>query len=130
VRKSIAGSLRAYAIEMSGKALVAGAEALYYLASGNIPGAAAMGASALKYTAAAAGLGVLAKSLGGGGGSGVAASAAGVPSGTPGGARPAPQSGVVIVGDPLSDDSPRERQRRVRRAINAAGRPNEGVRYG
>jgi hypothetical protein len=37
---------------------------------------------------------------------------------------------VVIVGDPLSDDSPRERQRRVRRAINAAGRPNEGVRYG
>ena len=57
-------------------------------------------------------------------------SAAGVPSGTPGGARPAPQSGVVIVGDPLSDDSPRERQRRVRRAMNAAGRPNEGVRYG
>ena len=130
IQKSIAGSLRAYAIEMSGKALVAGAEALYYLASGNIPGAAAMGASALKYTAAAAGLGVLAKSLGGGGGSGVAASAAGVPSGTPGGARPAPQSGVVIVGDPLSDDSPRERQRRVRRAMNAAGRPNEGVRYG
>lgn len=129
VRKSIAGSLRAYAIEMSGKALVAGAEALYYLASGNIPGAAAMGASALKYTAAAAGLGVLAKSLGGGGGSGVAASAAGVPSSVPG-AQPAPQSGVVIVGDPLSDDSPRERQRRVRRAMNAAGRPNEGVRYG
>jgi hypothetical protein len=130
VRKSIAGSLRAYAIEMSGKALVAGANALYLLAEGRIPEAAAMGASALKYTAAAAGLGVLAKSLGGGGGSGVAASAAGVPSGTPGGARPAPQSGVVIVGDPLSDDSPRERQRRVRRAINAAGRPNEGVRYG
>ncbi len=130
VRKSIAGSLRAYAIEMSGKALVAGANALYLLAEGRIPEAAAMGASALKYTAAAAGLGVLAKSLGGGGGSGVAASAAGVPSGSPGGARPAPQSGVVIVGDPLSDDSPRERQRRVRRAINAAGRPNEGVRYG
>ncbi len=130
IQKSIAGSLRAYAIEMSGKALVAGANALYLLAEGRIPEAAAMGASALKYTAAAAGLGVLAKSLGGGGGSGVAASAAGVPSGTPGGARPAPQSGVVIVGDPLSDDSPRERQRRVRRAINAAGRPNEGVRYG
>ena len=90
-----------------------------------------MGASALKYTAAAAALGVMAKGLGssGGGGSGVAASAAGVPSSVPG-AQPAPQSGVVIVGDPLSDDSPRERQRRVRRAINAAGRPNEGVRYG
>lgn len=131
IQKSIAGSLRAYAIEMSGKALVAGAEALYYLASGNIPGAAAMGASALKYTAAAAGLGVLAKSLGGsGGGSSVASSAAGIPSTRPSNDNGG-TSGVVIVGDPLSDDSPRERQRRVRRAMNAANRgQNSGVRYG
>ena len=92
------------------------------------PGEMAIGAAMVAGSLALAGI---AKELGGGGGgSGVAASAAGVPSGTPGGARPAPQSGVVIVGDPLSDDSPRERQRRVRRAINAAGRPNEGVRYG
>jgi hypothetical protein len=91
------------------------------------PGEMAIGAAMVAGSLALAGI---AKELGGGGGSGVAASAAGVPSGSPGGARPAPQSGVVIVGDPLSDDSPRERQRRVRRAINAAGRPNEGVRYG
>lgn len=131
IQKSIAGSLRAYAIEMSGKALVAGANALYLLAEGRIPEAAAMGASALKYTAAAAGLGVLAKSLGGsGGGSSVASSAAGIPSTRPSNDNGG-TSGVVIVGDPLSDDSPRERQRRVRRAMNAANRgQNSGVRYG
>ena len=66
----------------------------------------------------------------GGGGSSVARSAAGV-----GSSRPQNQdhrsAGVVVVGDPLSDDSPRERARRVRRAMNGANRVAvEGVRYG
>ena len=88
-----------------------------------------MGLSAAKYAAAAVALGALAKGLGGGGGSSsVAASAAGV-GGRPN-AAPTPQSGVVVVGDPLSDDSPRERARRVRRAMRSAGRDAEGVRYG
>jgi len=129
IKKSIAQSLGAYAVEMSGRALVAGAHALFNLATGDLPGAAAMGLSAAKYAAAAVALGALAKGLGGGGsGSSVAASAAGV-GGRPN-AAPTPQSGVVIVGDPLSDDSPRERARRVRRAMRSAGRDAEGVRYG
>ena len=128
VRKSIAGSLRAYAIEMSGMALVAGAYALYHLATGNIAKAGAYGLSAVKYTAAAGALGYMAKELGGGGSSSVASSAAGV-----GGRGPSNDnrtSAVVIVGDPLGDDSPRERQRRTRRAMRAAGTDNTGVRNG
>lgn len=129
IKKSIAQSLGAYAVEMSGRALVAGAHALFNLATGDLPGAAAMGMSAAKYAAAAVALGALAKGLGGGGGSSsVASSAAGV-----GGRGPSNDnrtSAVVIVGDPLGDDSPRERQRRTRRAMRAAGSDNTGVRYG
>ncbi|MBK7077145.1 MAG: hypothetical protein IPH44_33120 [Myxococcales bacterium] len=128
IKKSVAQSVRAYAIEMSGMALVAGAYALYHLAAGNFAKAGAYGWSAVKYTAAAGALGYMAKELGGGSGSSVASSAAGVP-GRPN-AAPTPQSGVVVVGDPLSDDSPRERARRVRRAMRSAGRDAEGVRYG
>ena len=128
IKKSVAQSIRAYAIEMSGMALVAGAYALYHLATGNIAKAGAYGLSAVKYTAAAGALGYMAKELGGGGSSSVASSAAGV-----GGRGPSNDnrtSAVVIVGDPLGDDSPRERQRRTRRAMRAAGTDNTGVRNG
>lgn len=129
IKKSIASSLAAYAVEMSGRALVAGAHALFNLATGDIAGATAMGLSAAKYTAAAAALGILAKGLGStGGATSAAASAAGV-GGRPSGERVA-QSGIVIVGDPLADDSQRERARRVRRAMRSAGRDAEGVSYG
>lgn len=130
IKKSIATSLAAYAVEMSGKAIVAGAEALFFLAKGQFASAGAMAWSATKYAAAAGILGGMAKGLGGsgGGGGGAAASAAGVPGRS--NAAPTPQSGVVIVGDPLSDDSPRERARRVRRAMRSAGRDAEGVSYG
>jgi hypothetical protein len=128
IKKSIAGSLRAYAVEMAGKAVVAAAMGVYSLAA-NPAAAPGYFWSAAKFTAAAGTLGYMAKELGGAGGGSTASSAAGVPSRNAS-AAPA-QSGVVIVGDPLSDDSPRERARRVRRAMNAAGRnANEGVRYG
>lgn len=132
IGKAIGSVIGAKAKELGADGLIAVLTGAYHTATLDPrgPGEMAAGAAMIAGSLALAGI---AKELGGGsggGGSGVAASAAGVPSGTPGGARPAPQSGVVIVGDPLSDDSPRERQRRVRRAMNAAGRPNEGVRYG
>jgi hypothetical protein len=130
VRKSVAQSLGAYAIEMAGMAVVSAANGVYHLLN---PLTAAQGAgelwAAAKYGAAAGALGYMAKELGGGSkSSGVASSAAGV-----GGRGPSNDnrtSAVVIVGDPLGDDSPRERQRRTRRAMRAAGSDNTGVRNG
>ncbi len=129
IKKSIATSLAAYAVEMSGRAIVAGAHALFNLATGDIPGATAMGLSAAKYAAAAAALGVLAKGMGTSAGAPSAASSAAGVGGRPSGERIA-QSGVVIVGDPLADDSARERARRVRRAMRSAGQDAEGVSHG
>ncbi len=132
IGKAIGSVIGAKAKELGADGVIAILRGGLHTITGDPRGPAEMAAGAAMVAGSLA-LAGIAKELGGGsggGGSGVAASAAGVPSGSPGGARPAPQSGVVIVGDPLSDDSPRERLRRVRRAMNAAGRPNEGVRYG
>jgi len=123
VRRSIAQSLGGYAIEMAGMALVSAAHGIYHLTN---PLTAAQGAgelaAAAKYTAAAIGLGALAK-LASPAASGAPASGGSATGGRAGrnqdhrgagdggGPRSAGQSTVIVLGGDYSDDSRRVRER-------------------
>jgi hypothetical protein len=102
----------------------------------NPASAAAYGATAAKYAAGAALVGVLAKGLGGGspgsGGSGSSAPGGGVPSYTGGGGQGGGSNNqVVVIGQDYSNDSARERQLKAARVLElarqAGGTP--GVSY-
>ena len=123
VRRSIAQALGGYAIEMAGMALVSAAHGVYHLTN---PLTAAQGAgelaAAAKYTAAAIGLGTLAKlaSPAGNGAPATGGSASGGRAGRNqdhrgasdgGGARTVGQSTVIVLGSDYGDDSRRVRER-------------------
>ncbi len=130
VRKAIAASLGAKAKEFGAEGFMTFLRGAAYTATLDPRGPGTMAAGAAMMAGALT-VGAIAQQLGGGSSTGApsaASSAAGV-AGRPSGERVA-QSGVVIVGDPLADDSARERARRVRRAMRSAGQDAEGVSHG
>lgn len=135
MKKQIFEVMKANAIDMLGKSIYHGAAALGFLATGNYAAASLNGAAAVKYAAGAVALGVLAKTIGGGGAGSPQAGAAssggrtgfGAPSGTSG--TSGPTGGTIVIGDSFADDSPRMRQRKAAKALQLVYGSGQGARF-
>jgi hypothetical protein len=124
MKRVVAQGIMALGKDMLVRSLQEGAWAIADLAKGNIPGAAAHAKAGAMFLAGSVAAGSIAAGLGvgGGGGGGGYAAAGGIGGGARGaGEGPARNASLtVVMGDGFSDDSPRYRARRVRRAINQA----------
>jgi hypothetical protein len=122
VKKAIGVALGAKARELGAEGLMTLLRGAAYTAMADPRGPGTMGAGAAMMAGSLV-IGKIASEIGGGGGG---ASAAGGASSAAGVGRRAmnydhrPSSMQVIVGDSMSDDSPRERARRTRKAMNTA----------
>lgn len=130
VRKAIASALGAEAQQFGARGFMTFLQGAAYTAMGDPRGPGTMAAGGAMMAGAVT-VGALAAALGGGSTNTMRAgssSAAGV--GRSGGPAHQDHRKIVMVGDPLSDDSPRERQRRVRKVLRAAGEGPAGVTHG
>lgn len=135
MKQFAAQSMKALATDMFGKSLQHAAYAIGSLAFGDVRGAASHGKAAAAFGAGAVATGLLAKELGGGGSGGqrpVAGAGGGGGAGVRvGGGADQSFSSTVVIGDDFADDSPRQRARKMARALDLAKRSknDEVVRF-
>jgi hypothetical protein len=126
IKRAIAEGIRGVASDMLVKALQHGAYAIGSLAFGDVRGAAMHGKAAALFGAGALAAGAIAKGLGAGQSGGATGSNANAAAGIgTGGARSnanTPLALTVVMGDGMSDSSPRFVGRRTRRNIELARR--------
>ena len=132
-KRATGSVLKSIALEMLGEAIKFGAKSLGAFAMGDVVHGPMYAATSAKYFAGAAAVGVLAKSIGGGGTTGAAGAGVGAaaPAGRGGGGSNAPQyqgtQQVIVIGDSFGETTARGRIASTKRRLAQAGIATSGV---